>query len=408
MSRQSSPSSSSEAPELWRPIPWGDSFIAATRLKSPQVSQIVSVIDLGSNSLKQAIFDQRMKSLSPIDEQDTIAALAAGMKPNDLHARLSEKGLNILFTEALPRFMEKHKKFQVDTIVVVCTEAMRSAHLSDPDAVNLVRQKIADQLGIPSRAINLAKDDEEARLAASAALIENPNDEFVMMQGGGSTELARNPLGASDECFRRTLRFGTRTLVQQPHIDKFLRDEFSHVDWFKPLASSPAGSYGITDDRYGSICLLGGAFRPIGRLLCQRINNTPFYNTASYGGRRFLWNAVLENHLKSLTHITPEQLKYEFVRWGNPETRHMTDAKLKPWLVKNYTPWIANPIQIMGSNKAKATTIGEVWHEKVARRAGGIPSAARTILAAVEAVRPHEIVFGNGNIREAIFLEPRR
>ena len=389
--------------EKWQLLPWGDELIACTNRSLSAIPKLVSVIDLGSNSLKQVIFDRQSGSHVLVSESDAIAGLAEGMKPNDAEAQLNPHGLDVLFHEALPEFNKKHEKFRVDTIVVVCTEAIRSVHRSSPEVIREILQKIAHVLDVPVEAINIISGDTEARLAGRAALIENPLDQYVIMQGGGSTEVIHSPEGANSKEFRSTLRFGTQTLRHQADAKALLQEGFAGIDWFKVAAPDVGGSH----IRPVSLCLLGGGFRPIGRLLCQRIDNIPFFSTAPFGGRRFLATEKMIRHLEELSTVSENQLKREFAQWLNPALRRLPGHDLDNWILGNYDDWAGIPANKMGSLKLSDDTIGKVWHEKIMRRAPGIPTAALTILAALEAVAPDQIVFGNGNIRQATLLEFR-
>lgn len=355
----------------WTINRWGPSLLACTRSPDIKSSQLVSVIDLGSNSVKHEIFNRSQQSIEPIFESDSFPHLAAGMEPNEPKPHLNPTGLEILCDETLPSFKKQYERAGVDTVVIICTEAIRSVQHYNPAEVESLFKYASQKLGLPVQAFNVLSEDGEARLAAKTALIENPYEEYVVMQGGGSTEVARNPLGAVSPDFRATLRFGSQTLKDLSSAQALLTEELSSIPWFKPLSSSSYGAYGASNGHRGSICFLGGTLRPIGRLLAQQVNRIPFSTRSLYGGRRFLWNDDLKDYLTHLSNASPNQLNAEFY----------------------------------ASPAAQQTETRKAWDKKIGRRADGISGGALTILTAAECTRPHEIVFANTNMRQATFLE---
>jgi hypothetical protein len=392
--------------ENWKVVPWGKNLRACTLMDSADDARIVSVIDIGSNTVKQNIFDRHDRSLTPSLDKDGMPQLSKGMRPNDPEPRLNGKGVEFLLDELLPRFQTNLAAHKTDTVIVVCTEAVRAAHRFDRAAVNVVLRKCAKRLCIPHRAINILGEDEEAKLAARAICIENRWADFSVTQGGGSTEIALIPRGTRNAAFRKTLRFGTQSLKAAEDAYSIISNGFASTAWFNTQESTSHDKNHRGGTRREIICLQGGPFRPVSRLLAQEIHDIPFYINPPYGGMVFVWDQRLEKALTRLASITSEGLLYEFIRWGNPQKRKATDEHLARWVqTKEYERWRETPVQEKGSLADKEVSIYRRWQKRVARRGEGIPSAAQTILAAAERIKPHEIVIGRRSIREAALLE---
>jgi len=137
-----------------------------------------AAVDIGTNSCRLLIAESDKKSDKSFDilcRKLEITRLGEGVDQNKI---LKEKAVNRVFN-VLKKYKETADKFQVDSIRVVGTSALRDVKNS-----HLLSEKISD-LGLE---LEIISGDKEAELNYLGA-VSNLEDDFLLIDiGGGSTE----------------------------------------------------------------------------------------------------------------------------------------------------------------------------------------------------------------------------
>jgi exopolyphosphatase / guanosine-5'-triphosphate,3'-diphosphate pyrophosphatase len=148
--------------------------------RAPSSADRIGVIDLGSNSLRLAVFERHGTALFPLLNEKVMCGLARGLSTT---GSLNPEGVALAFIN-LQRFVALARAIGVDHLAVLATAAVRDA--SDGRAF---ADKVANQCDVPVTVIDGA---EEARLSAAGVLAGIPDADGVVGDlGGGSVELVR-------------------------------------------------------------------------------------------------------------------------------------------------------------------------------------------------------------------------
>jgi histone H3/H4 len=346
------------------------------------------VIDIGSNSVKLVVYGLCESPPRVIVAYDRHCGLGAGMTHDDPKPRLNEGGLRILFDEFLPASQNIIKEQTPDGFIVMCTEAVRASHENPDERKNVERflNKIAHSLCVPREAINILSKALEAYLAAETALCADLNDIYGIMMGGGSSEFFQiiDRKIHPDRC--STLRFGTRSLYGDSNAAQIINEEFNLVPWFRDNERINS-----TPDHRTRLCLLGGAFRFVGRLLAERIDKINFAADTPFGGYTFAWGKELEAHVRNLRGATHETLFNH--TFGAPKPEGLQRVRIAG------TTYVK--VKDTFVEKSNFDRMCKKWEKRIGRRAASISVATQTILEAGDRLRPRTINFSPHNMREA-------
>ncbi len=138
----------------------------------------VSVVDIGSNSVRLVVYDGLRRSPSPVFNEKILCGLGKGVA---ISGKLSKEGI-VRALKALKRFRALSKQIGAKEIYAVATAAAREA-TNGEDFVN----NAEDALGA---SIDVLSGKEEARYAALGVIAGIPGaDGLVGDLGGGSLEL---------------------------------------------------------------------------------------------------------------------------------------------------------------------------------------------------------------------------
>lgn len=141
--------------------------------------EFVAAVDLGSNSFHMIVCSLKDGKLQTLDSLKEMVRLAAGLTADkNLDETTQQRAL-----ACLQRFGERIRNFPPDSVRVVGTNTLRTAHNSQQFIV-----KAEQALG---HKIHVIAGVEEARLiyqGVANSLSSNANSRFVMDIGGGSTE----------------------------------------------------------------------------------------------------------------------------------------------------------------------------------------------------------------------------
>ena len=139
--------------------------------------QPVSVIDIGSNSVRLVIYSGRQRAPSPMFNEKVMAGLGSGLSEDgELHEDSMQSALR-----ALNRYRLLLKHVRVKETRVVATAAVRDAHNGD----DFVRE--VEAMGLPCEVISA---DEEAHYSGLGVVSAFPGASGIVGDlGGGSLEL---------------------------------------------------------------------------------------------------------------------------------------------------------------------------------------------------------------------------
>ncbi len=210
----------------------------------------IGIIDLGSNSLRLAVFERHGGVLFPLINEKVMCGLARGLSTS---GRLNRDGMALAMVN-LRRFVALAHAIGVDHLAVLATAAVRDA--SDGQ---VFADEVARECRVPVAIIDGA---EEARLSAAGVLAGIPEAEGIVGDlGGGSVELVRVGPGLAAEGGRIghgiTLPLGPLRLAELGDNAKAVSEAVE-----RSLAAAPVARGVIGQNLY----LVGGASRALARL----------------------------------------------------------------------------------------------------------------------------------------------
>ena len=207
----------------------------------------IAVIDVGSNSLRLAVFERLGAALLPLLNERVMCALGRGIA---VTGRLNPQGVELAFAN-VERFTALARALAVDHLAIIATAAVRDAS-DGPDFA----AEIEERCGAPVRVID---GGEEGRLSAAGVLAGIPDaDGIVGDLGGGSVELVRvNAQERSAIGAGISLPLGPLRLAELGDNRKAVIEQIERVIATAPLLRECAGR---------SLYLVGGAWRAIARL----------------------------------------------------------------------------------------------------------------------------------------------
>src|SRR6266576_3224325 len=145
----------------------------------------IAVVDVGSNSLRLAVFERLGAILLPLLNERVMCALGRGIA---VTGRLNPQGVELAFAN-VERFTALARALAVDHLAIIATAAVRDASDGRDFAAEL-----EERCGVPVRIIDGV---EEGRLSAAGVLAGiRDADGVVGDLGGGSVELVRVDAGA--------------------------------------------------------------------------------------------------------------------------------------------------------------------------------------------------------------------
>ena len=166
----------------------------------------VAIVDIGSNSVRLAVFDGFTRAPGTLHNEKAICAIGRNMVTT---GRLNADGIGMAF-EALARFRMIADALDAPVREAVATAAARDAS----NGQDFIRRAEA-AWGSPIRVLS---GEEEARLAAEGVLAGTPDaDGLVADLGGGSLDMVTVKGGKTGDAW--TLPFGPLRLMDQAKSD---------------------------------------------------------------------------------------------------------------------------------------------------------------------------------------------
>ena len=254
----------------------------------------IGIIDLGSNSLRLAVFERHGSALFPLLNEKVMCGLARGLSQT---GRLNREGRTLALAN-LRRFVALAQAIGVGRLAVLATAAMRDA--SDGRAF---ADEVARECDVPVAVIDGA---EEARLSAAGVLAGIPEADGVVGDlGGGSVELVRvgppSP-GIPGDGARLgrgiSLPLGPLRLAELDGSAKAVAEAVDRVLAAAPVMRAEPGQ---------SLYLVGGAARAIARLHMEHTRyplHIIHHYTIARGEAESFFEIIGQLSRKSLERIT--------------------------------------------------------------------------------------------------------
>lgn len=211
----------------------------------PSAGQPVGVVDIGSNSVRLVVFQERSRAPVPVFNERVICGIGRRL---DRTGRLDAAGVKRALA-CLPRYAALTRAMAVDDLSILATAATREA----ADGGEFLA-KVERMFGRPVIQLD---GDEEARLGASGVVCGMPDADGIAGDlGGGSLEVATviaGAIGTGHSLPLGHLRLmgdnGGDVSALTKRIDKILRS----AEWLKVAAGR-------------QFYAVGGAWRAIARL----------------------------------------------------------------------------------------------------------------------------------------------
>ena len=207
----------------------------------------IAVVDVGSNSLRLAVFERLGATLLPLLNERLMCALGRGIA---VTGRLNPDGVQLAFAN-VERFTALARALAVDHLAIIATAAVRDA-ADGPDFAAALEERC----GVPVRIID---GREEARLSAAGILAGIPDADGVVGDlGGGSVELVRVDANETPAIGPGvSLPLGPLRLAEFSDNRKAVIEQIERIIATAPLLRECVGK---------ALYLVGGAWRAIARL----------------------------------------------------------------------------------------------------------------------------------------------
>ena len=218
----------------------------------PSHARAAAVIDIGSNSVRLAIFDRLENALVPLYNERVFCALGRGLANGD---RMDRESMDDA-TRTVARFVRLATALGVGETELIATAAVRDARNGD---------RLVKDIETACRArIRVLDGTEEARLSALGVVAGMPGATGIMGDlGGGSLELVEIRRGRIGR--QATLPLGTMRMADA-HTDDPKQSG-------RRLRAALAGVAWLGERRRVNFYPVGGSWRALARLHIERTDH---------------------------------------------------------------------------------------------------------------------------------------
>lgn len=221
----------------------------------------VAVLDIGSNSVRLVVYERHARSLTPLYNEKSAAALGRGMAANE--GRLADENMARALT-AIRRFALVAKLMRAGEVHILATSAVREAANREEfvEAVESIME-------VPVRVLS---GEEEAHFAALGVVAGYPGFAGVVGDlGGGSLELST--INDGMDTYGETYNIGVIRLQDDADGSPSKAAEIVR----KRLKSKTLSGDG--EDRI--FCAIGGTWRAMAKLH-QKLSDYPLHMVQHY------------------------------------------------------------------------------------------------------------------------------
>ena len=220
----------------------------------------VSVIDIGSNSIRMLIYENFNYSRVPFFNEKAVCELGKNL---DKSRKLNNKGKDYAL-KVLKRFSEILNVSKIPTIRIFATAVLREA----TDANDFVKE--VEELF--NTKVKILSGYEEAEYTAEGVKIGFKHvDGLVADLGGGSLELTRvenNVITDKTSLPLGVLRLLNNPLIKKRNLSKYIKKLFKDEKW-------------LTKKKFKNLYLVGGTWRALFKLHLFQ-NNHPVHIIHQY------------------------------------------------------------------------------------------------------------------------------
>ncbi len=219
----------------------------------------VAVLDIGSNSVRLVVYERHARSLTPLYNEKTAAALGRGLAQT---GTIAYENIDRALT-AIQRFALVCKLMRVGKVHVLATSAVREASNSKAfvDAVEAIME-------VP---VSVLSGQEEAHFAALGAISGMPD--FIGLVGdlgGGSLELSS--ILAGQDAAGETFELGVLRM----------QDDSGHAPHkAQALAAKRLKKSKLLRGQGGAFCAIGGTWRSLAKVH-QVLSGYPLHMVQHY------------------------------------------------------------------------------------------------------------------------------
>lgn len=215
----------------------------------------LAVIDIGSNSIRLAIFDREKRGYLPIFNEKGLCGLGKNLAKKK---KLDDQAKICTFLH-IKRFLKIIEHMEVDVVKAVATAAMREAE-DGQDFAN----KIEEELGLKIEIISAEMEGYYAALGVRSGL--HQGEGFVADLGGASLELI--DMKGEENHFIASLLVGGITLqdhdAEGDNLSDYIEGEFLKIQSHLTLKSKTENLF-----------LVGGGFRTVGKAFLDQSSYEP-------------------------------------------------------------------------------------------------------------------------------------
>ena len=205
----------------------------------------VSVIDIGSNSIRMLIYENFNYSRVPFFNEKAVCELGKNL---DKSKKLNNKGKDYAL-KVLKRFSEILNVSKIQTIKIFATAVLREATDAN-EFVNQVEELFKTK-------VNILSGFEEAEYTAEGVKIGFKHvDGLVADLGGGSLELTRvenNIITDKTSLPLGVLRLLNNPLIKKRNLNKYVKNLFKDEKW-------------LSKKKFNNLYLVGGTWRALFKL----------------------------------------------------------------------------------------------------------------------------------------------
>ena len=224
----------------------------------------ISIIDIGSNSIRMLIYENFNYSRVPFFNEKAVCELGKNL---DKSRKLNNKGKEYAL-KVLKRFSEILNVSQIKNVRIIATAVLREA-IDAKDFIREVENLFNTNLKILS-------GDEEAEYTAEGVKVGFKNvDGLVADLGGGSLELTNvenNIITNKTSLPIGVLRLMNNPLIKKANLSKYIKKLFKDEKW-------------LSKKNFNNLYLVGGTWRALFKLHLIE-NNHPVHIIHQYSVER--------------------------------------------------------------------------------------------------------------------------
>jgi hypothetical protein len=363
----------------------------------------VWVNDFGGGSIKGSgiVFTcvgNSQLSLVPEIKVGVQCRVGGNAGPNEQKPTLRPEGIKLAKEKAIKELKEKRNKFCPNLECSVLTEPFRAVFtLGSDDEIGSAKDLIeysSAELDTPTKNFFVLPEEEEAKLAAEAAVLAGFRNGIVVMAGGNSIEIVHLKDGKIVDAHWSVMRIGSNSLHGRNDVVEIVEKELDDIPWLNDALAET-----------NKVIFLGGTCRIWGRLSAEHfLGHDPLDVRMPYGGP-FSWEkkSGFRSYFTTLGDETRNSLFHK--KFGRLESDIRSELKKdRTYICGRDEDGRPKKVPL---RKNACEKILETWDRKIGLRADVLPYTvpmATTLLDRHHRIKgePIEVRMGSISIREAV------